>query len=89
MSVGYSNPISGSNVAFTSFIKNPKNSGGAINGYMPQTTQLTDKRYIEYEQIRFTLKNAWNTTYPSQLRRNKLEKTITTDRKSTRLNSSH
>jgi hypothetical protein len=45
---------------------------------MPQTTQNVDKRYPEYEQIRFTLKNAWNTTYPSQLKRNNLTKTITT-----------
>lgn len=78
MSVGYTSPINGSNVAMQQFIINPKNSGGAINGYMPQTTQLTDKRYPEYEQIRFTLKNAWNTTYPSQLRRNGLTKSITT-----------
>ena len=78
MSIGYTSPINGSNVAFQQFITNPKNSGGAINGYMPQTTQLTDKRYTEYEQIRFTLKNAWNTTYPSQLKRNGLTKSITT-----------
>jgi hypothetical protein len=78
MSVGYTSPINGSNVAMQAFVRDPKNSGGAINGYMPQTTQLTDKRYPEYEQIRFTLKNAWNTTYPSQLRRNGLTKSITT-----------
>ena len=77
-SVGYTSPINGSNVAMQKFVINTKNSGGAINGYMPQTTQLTDKRYVEYEQTRFLLKNAWNTTYPSQLRRNKLEKSITT-----------
>jgi hypothetical protein len=77
-SVGYSSPINGSNVAFQQFILNPKNSGGAINGYMPQTTQLTDKRYPEFEHIRFTLKNAWNTTYPSQLKRDNLKQPITT-----------
>ena len=77
-SVGYTSPINGSNVAFQNFVVNPKNSGGAINGYMPQTTQNVDKRYPEFEQIRFTLKNAWNTTYPSQLRRNNLKKSITT-----------
>jgi len=77
-SVGYSSPINGSNVAFQAFVIKPRNPGGAINGYMPQTTQLTDKRYPEYEQIRFTLKNAWNTTYPSQLRRDNLSKPITT-----------
>jgi len=78
MSVGYSNPISGSNVAFQFLVVRPSNSGGAITGYMPQTTQNVDKRYPEYEQIRYSLKNAWNTTYPSQLRRNSLSRPITT-----------
>ena len=78
-SIGYTSPINGSNVAFTKFVQRPKNSGGAIRGYMPQTTQNVDKRYPEFEQIRFTLKNAWNTTYPSQLRSAKLpQRTITT-----------
>jgi hypothetical protein len=77
-SVGYSSAINGSNVAFSSFVRNPSNPGGAINGWIPKDTQLTDKRYPEYEHIRFTLKNAWNTTYPSQLRRNNLKKSITT-----------
>ena len=80
MSVGYTSPINGSNVAFSIYAKRPGNAGGAIQGWMPQTTQNVDKRYPEYEQIRYTLKNAWNTTYPSQLRRNNLNKnkTITT-----------
>ena len=80
MSVGYTSPINGSNVAFSIFAKRPGNAGGAIQGWMPQTTQNVDKRYPEYEQIRYALKNAWNTTYPSQLRRNNLNKnqTITT-----------
>ena len=78
MSVGYTSPMNGSNVAFNIFTTNPNNSGGAIQGWMPQTTQLTDKRYNEYEQIRFTLKNAWNTKYPAQLRRNNLKQSITT-----------
>ena len=78
MSIGYTNAIGGSNVAFSIFTRNPANPGGAIRGWMPQTTQLTDKRYTEYEQIRYTLKNAWNTTYPSQLRRNNLKQSITT-----------
>jgi hypothetical protein len=77
-SIGYTSPINGSNVAFQSLVVNPKNSGGAIRGYMPQTTQNVDKRYPEFEQIRFTLKNAWNTTYPSQLRRAHIKKSITT-----------
>ena len=77
-SVGYSSAINGSNVAFNNFAINPNNPGGAINGWMPKQTQLTDKRYQEFEHIRFTLKNAWNTTYPSQLRRNNLKTSITT-----------
>jgi hypothetical protein len=78
MSIGYSNPIGGSNVAFSIFTKDPTSSGGAIRGWMPQQTQNVDKRYPEYEQIRWILKEAWNTTYPSQLRRNNLKQSITT-----------
>ena len=77
-SVGYTSPINGSNVAFQFLVVRPQNSGGAIRGYMPQQTQNVDKRYPEFEQIRFTLKNAWNTTYPSQLRRDNLKQPITT-----------
>ena len=61
-SIGYSSAINGSNVAFQFLVVRPQNSGGAIKGYMPQTTQNVDKRYTEFENIRFTLKNAWNTT---------------------------
>lgn len=78
MSIGYSSPIGGSNVAFSIFAKNVRNPGGAIQGWMPQSTQNVDKTYPEFEQIRWTLKEAWNTTYPSQLRRNNLKKSITT-----------
>jgi hypothetical protein len=78
MSIGFSNPIGGSNVAFSIYAKRPGNAGGAIQGWMPQTTQNVDKAYPNYEQIRYTLKNAWNTTYPSQLRRNNLKRSITT-----------
>jgi len=77
-SVGYTSAINGSNVAFQYLVVNPKNSGGAINGYMPQTTQNVDKRYPEFEQIRFTLKQAWNTSYPRQLKRDNLKTPITT-----------
>lgn len=77
-SIGYTSAINGSNVAFQTWVVNPASSGGAIRGYMPQQTQNVDKRYPEYEHIRFTLKNAWNTTYPSQLRQNNLTRPITT-----------
>ena len=77
-SIGYTSAINGSNVAFSIFAKDPTSSGGAIRGYMPQTTQNGDKRYPEFEHIRYTLKNAWNTTYPSQLRRANIKRSITT-----------
>ena len=77
MSIGYTSPINGSNVAFSIFARNPASPGGAIRGWMPQATQLTDKRYPDYEQIRYILKNAWNTTYRSQLQRNNLKQSIT------------
>ena len=78
MSIGYTSPINGSNVAFSIYARNPASPGGAIRGWMPKTTQLTDKRYPEYEHIRYTLKNAWNTQYRSQLQRNNLKQSITT-----------
>jgi hypothetical protein len=78
MSIGYTSPINGSNVAFKSLVRDPASSGGAIRGYMPQTSGNIDKRYPEFEHIRFTLKNAWNTSYRSQLRRDNLSRSITT-----------
>lgn len=78
MSVGYTSSFNGTNVAYAILATNPKSPGGAINGWMAQQTQTVDKRYPEFEQIRFTLKNAWNTTYPSQLKRDKLKQSITT-----------
>lgn len=78
MSIGSSNPIGGSNVAFSIFARSIKSPGGAIQGWMPQTTQNVDKTYPEFEQIRWTLKEAWNTKYRGQLRRNNLKQSITT-----------
>jgi hypothetical protein len=77
-SIGYTSAINGTNVAFNFLAARPKNRGGAIQGWMPQQTQTVDKRYPDFEQIRFTLKQAWNTTYPSQLKRNDLKISITT-----------
>ena len=78
MSIGYINPIGGSNVAFSIFARSIKSPGGAIQGWMPQQTQNVDKTYPEFEQIRWTLKEAWNTKYRGQLRRNGLKQSITT-----------
>lgn len=67
-SVGYTNPISSSGGQASKFVIDAKSSGKAIKGYMPQTLIKVDKDYNEFENIRFTLKNAWNTVYPSQLK---------------------
>jgi len=45
---------------------NQPKMGGGIRGFMPQTTIKTDKDYVDFEQIRFTLRNAWNTKYVTQ-----------------------
>jgi hypothetical protein len=76
-SIGLQNPISGGYGTFNLFVAAPGNSGGAIKGYMPQTVVDVDKTYPDFEQIRFTLKNAWNTTYPSQLKANNKKAIIT------------
>ena len=76
-SIGYTSQINGSYGTFNIFVADPKSSGGAIRGYMPQTILKTDKDYPEFENIRFSLKNAWNTTYPSQLRRAKAKAIVT------------
>ena len=50
----------------------------SFKGYMaPASGLCTDKRYTEYEQIRFSLVKAWNTSYPSQLRNAGLKRVIT------------
>ena len=54
-------PIIGVNIV------NNLNRGGGIRGIMPQQTGDTDKDYPEYENIRFSLRNSWNTTYKNQL----------------------
>ena len=77
-SIGYFSAISGSGGQASPFVVNKKSPGGAIQGYMPQQTQTVDKKYTEFEQIRFTLKQAWNTSYLAQLRKSGLKgKTIT------------
>jgi hypothetical protein len=78
MSIGYFSSISGSGGMASPFVINLKNPGHAIKGYMPQQVVGSDKRYPEYEQIRFTLRDAWNTTYPAQLKNSNLKQPITT-----------
>ena len=75
-SIGYTNAIGGFNTAYSKFARDPKSPGGAIQGWIPQPVINGDRRYPEWQNIRFTLKNSWNTTYPSQLKRDNLKKPI-------------
>lgn len=47
--------------------------GGGIRGFMPHSVLDVAKEYNEYENIRFTLKQAWNTSYKQQLRASNLK----------------
>jgi hypothetical protein len=75
-SIGYTNAIGGFNTAYAKFAKDPKSPGGAIKGWIPQPVINGDRRYPEWQNIRFTLTNAWNTTYASQLKRDNLKRPI-------------
>lgn len=77
MSIGYSNPIQGTFKAMGIFAIDPTSPGGAIPGWMPQALIDVDKTYLEYEQVRYTLKHAWNTVYLAQLRTSGVNKPIT------------
>lgn len=77
-SIGYSSAINGSNVGMYNFVRRPQNPGGAICGWMPQTILLVDKRYNEYETVRYTLNNSWNNSYQDQLSRNNISTPIVT-----------
>ena len=77
-SIGYFSSIGGSGGQASPFVINSKSPGGAIRGYMPQQNQTVDKEYSRFENIRFTLKQSWNTDYPRQLRQYNLKETITT-----------
>jgi hypothetical protein len=77
-SIGYFSSVGGSGGQASPFVVNEKSPGGAIRGYMPQQNQTVDKQYSEFEQIRFTLKQAWNTNYNRQLKQSHLKKSITT-----------
>ena len=48
-------------------LKRNRSLGGGIQGIMPQPTVDVDKTFTDYEQVRFTLRNAWNTKYVTQL----------------------
>lgn len=58
-----------------SLLKN--SNGGGIKGFMPPSISDVDKDYINFEQVRFTLTQSWNTTYPSQLKKSNKTRIIT------------
>lgn len=74
-SVGYSNPIGGSCKRNISGLQGGP-LGGGVKGYIPLAVQTTNN-FDEFNTIRFTLRQAYNTTYPSQLKRAKLKRIIT------------
>jgi hypothetical protein len=78
MTIGYFSAVGASGGQGSRYVIDMKNNGHAIQGYMPQQTQNVDKDFSQFENIRFTLKNAWNTNYQRQLRTQKLKKSITT-----------
>jgi hypothetical protein len=59
-------------------VEDPTTRGGGIHGIMPPQTLDDDRSFINWEQPRFTLREAWNTTYPGQLARAKISKPICT-----------
>lgn len=59
---GIAGPILGVNVV------KPNTHGGGIRGFMPQATGDADRSFINWEQPRFTLREAWNTKYKAQLK---------------------
>jgi len=59
-----------------SYIERSSPLGRGIPGFIPKATQDTDNNDL-FSQTRFTLKQAWNTTYPSQLKKAQLKRVIT------------
>ena len=81
-SIGYTNSISGNFPQFflVSGDFKGKALGGGFQGYMPQAVQTTEKGSYGsnvFENIRFTLRNSWNTTYKAELRASNKKQIIT------------
>ena len=51
--------------------------GHGLKGFIPQAIQTTDQKYVDVEQQRFQLVQAWNTSYNAQLKASKLNRVIT------------
>ena len=47
--------------------------GGGIRGFMARNIQKVDKDAEDFENVRYTLREAWNTSYPQQLRNSNLK----------------
>ena len=70
-SIGYTSTMTGS---FPRYIENGalkgKALGGGFQGYMPQAVQTTEKGSFGsnvFENLRYTLRQAWNTKYKAEL----------------------
>lgn len=50
--------------------------GYGIKGFIPQQIVTTDNSYEDYQQDRFQLVEAWNNTYPSQLKESNVHRAI-------------
>ncbi len=70
MSVGFTNPIGGSGGMTPNPGIHASPLGGGLPGFIPQAINDTNN-YDEYAQTRFTLRQAWNTSYVRQLENNK------------------
>jgi len=79
-SIGYTSAINGSysNIVNTAQRKPGARAvlGGGIPGFVAQGLNDTDNN-DQFAQTRFTLRNAWNNSYQSQLNRKKLKRVIT------------
>lgn len=81
-SIGYTNSIGGSFPKFYLLggdVKG-KSLGGGFQGYMPQQVQTTEKGSYGsnvFENLRYTLRNAWNTKYKAELLAAKKKQIIT------------
>lgn len=59
-------------------IEDPNTKGGGIPGLMAPATLDDDRTFANWEQPRFALRQAWNTTYPGQLSRASISQPICT-----------
>jgi hypothetical protein len=80
-SIGYTNSISGGFPRYIPLgIVKGSSLGGAFQGYMPQSVQTNEKGSFgsnDFETMRFTLRNAWNTAYKAELLASKKKQIIT------------